>query len=38
MLEGAYRKFYWRPKFVLRNITQIRNHGLCRHGGRLLTG
>jgi anaerobic magnesium-protoporphyrin IX monomethyl ester cyclase len=23
MLETAYRRFYWRPKFIARNITQI---------------
>jgi len=42
MLEGAYRKFYWRPKFVLRNITQIRNTTDFKRkataGLRLLTG
>ena len=25
MLETAYRRFYWRPKFVVRNITQIQS-------------
>lgn len=25
MLENAYRRFYWRPKFIARNLTQIRN-------------
>ncbi len=25
MLNTAYRRFYWRPKFVARNLTQIRN-------------
>ena len=42
LLEGAYRKFYWRPKFVLRNITQIRNPTDFKRkataGLRLLTG
>ena len=42
MLEGAYRKFYWRPKFVMRNITQIRNATDFKRkataGLRLLTG
>ena len=42
LLEGAYRKFYWRPKFVLRNITQIRNSTDFKRkataGLRLLTG
>jgi radical SAM superfamily enzyme YgiQ (UPF0313 family) len=42
MLGGAYRKFYWRPKFVLRNLTQIRNATDFKRkataGLRLLTG
>jgi anaerobic magnesium-protoporphyrin IX monomethyl ester cyclase len=42
LLEGAYRSFYWRPKFVLRNITQIRNATDFKRkataGLRLLTG
>ncbi len=42
MLEGAYRKFYWRPRFVLRNLTQIRNPTDFKRkataGLRLLTG
>jgi len=25
MLDIAYKKFYWRPKFVARNITQIQS-------------
>jgi radical SAM superfamily enzyme YgiQ (UPF0313 family) len=25
MLETAYRRFYWRPKFIARNITQIQS-------------
>lgn len=25
MLELAYRRFYWRPKFIARNLTQIRH-------------
>ncbi len=25
MLDLAYRRFYWRPKFVVRNITQIQS-------------
>lgn len=25
LLELAYRRFYWRPKFVARNVTQIRS-------------
>lgn len=25
MLDTAYRRFYWRPTFVARNLTQIRN-------------
>ena len=25
MLNVAYRRFYWRPKFVARNITQIQS-------------
>ena len=25
MLEVAYRRFYWRPKFIVRNITQIQS-------------
>lgn len=25
MLELAYRRFYWRPKFIARNVTQIRS-------------
>ena len=25
MLDVAYRRFYWRPKFIARNLTQIRN-------------
>lgn len=25
LLHLAYRRFYWRPRFVVRNITQIRN-------------
>jgi hypothetical protein len=42
MLEDAYRQFYWRPKFVLRNLTQIRNPTDFKRkataGLRLLTG
>jgi anaerobic magnesium-protoporphyrin IX monomethyl ester cyclase len=25
LLDVAYRRFYWRPKFIARNLTQIRN-------------
>jgi hypothetical protein len=25
LLETAYRRFYWRPTFVARNLTQIRS-------------
>ena len=25
LLDLAYRRFYWRPKFVARNLFQIRN-------------
>ena len=25
LLDMAYRQFYWRPKFVARNLFQIRN-------------
>ncbi|MSQ00875.1 MAG: radical SAM protein [Myxococcales bacterium] len=25
MLDLAYRRFYWRPKFVMRNVTQIQS-------------
>ena len=25
MLDLAYKRFYWRPKFVARNVTQIRS-------------
>jgi len=25
LLEIAYRRFYWRPKFIARNVTQIRS-------------
>ncbi len=42
MLNLAYRRFYWRPKFVARNLLQIRNAQDLRRkataGLRLLTG
>ena len=42
MLDMAYRRFYWRPKFVARNLRQIRNPTDFKRkataGLRLLTG
>ena len=42
MLDTAYKRFYWRPKFVVRNLTQIRNPldfmRKAKAGVRLLTG
>lgn len=42
LLDLAYKRFYWRPRFVMRNITQIRSpKDLMRKataGVRLLTG
>jgi len=42
MLDTAYRRFYWRPRFVARNLLQIRNAADFKRkataGLRLLTG
>ena len=42
MLDMAYRRFYWRPRFVARNLRQIRNPTDFKRkataGLRLLTG
>lgn len=42
LLQGAYRRFYWRPSFVLRNAVQVRNpedlKRKARAGLRLLLG
>ena len=42
LLNTAYRRFYWRPRFVARNLLQIRNLADFRRkataGLRLLAG
>ena len=42
LLNYAYRRFYWRPSFMMRNLMQIRNPADLKRkataGLRLLTG